>query len=111
MKKGFCISSKISFEEGDVTTMPQRDCNQGTPFQNGVWDALASIPSGETRTYGEIAQEIDRPMAFRAVAAACGANPFPGLVPCHRVVAKDGWGGFSAPGGLTLKIRMVNAEK
>ena len=90
---------------------PPRDTSQGTKFQNDVWDALAEIPAGETRTYAQIAQAVGRPQAFRAVAGACGANPFPGLVPCHRAAASDGPGGFSAPGGVPLKESMVRAER
>ena len=81
----------------------------GTPFQRAVWDAIARIPFGETRTYGAIARELGRPRASRAVGSACGANPIPLLVPCHRVVASDGGlGGFS--GGLDIKRALLRAE-
>lgn len=62
----------------------------GTPFQLSVWQALRSIPPGQTLSYGELARLLDAPKAVRAVAAACGANPLAVLVPCHRVIAKDG---------------------
>jgi len=62
----------------------------GTPFQARVWEELRRIPSGETRTYGEIARAIGRPRAVRAVARACATNPVALVVPCHRVVGKDG---------------------
>lgn len=62
----------------------------GTDFQRRVWTALAAIPSGETRSYTEIARAIGAPAAVRAVAAACGANPIAVLIPCHRVVRGDG---------------------
>lgn len=68
----------------------------GTPFQMKVWKALQSIPYGEVRTYAQIAEAIGKPGAVRAVGNACGANPIPIVIPCHRVVAKDGIGGFSA---------------
>ena len=63
---------------------------RGTVFQRRVWDALRSIPVGETRSYAEVAAAIGRPTAARAVAQACGANPAALLVPCHRVVGSDG---------------------
>ena len=83
---------------------------QGTPFQIRVWEELRRIPRGETRSYGEIAALIGAPRAARAVGAACGANPLLFLVPCHRVVAKDGIGGF---GGLgpAFKRRLLAAER
>jgi AraC family transcriptional regulator of adaptative response/methylated-DNA-[protein]-cysteine methyltransferase len=63
---------------------------RGTAFQQQVWNALRSIPSGETRSYAAIAQEIGKPKAVRAVANACAANPVAVIVPCHRVVQKNG---------------------
>ncbi len=69
----------------------------GTDFQCKVWTALLSIPSGKTASYGEIARRIGSPRAARAVGGACGANPIPYFVPCHRVVAGNGGlGGFSS---------------
>jgi len=62
----------------------------GTPFQVAVWQALLTIPFGETRTYGEIARQIGRPSAVRAVGAANGQNPISILVPCHRVIGESG---------------------
>ena len=70
---------------------------QGTPFQLKVWQALQAIPYGETRTYGELAQQLGS--CARAVGNACRANPVPLVVPCHRVVAANGVGGF---GGETI---------
>ncbi len=72
---------------------------RGTAFQRRVWEVLRRIPRGETRTYAEIANAIQQPKATRAVANACGKNPTPVLVPCHRVVRSDG-----AMGGYTLGI-------
>lgn len=66
---------------------------QGTPFQLKVWQALQTIPVSETLSYGELAQRLDT--SARAVGNACRANPVPLFVPCHRVVAKHGIGGFS----------------
>ena len=88
---------------------PPLDLSCGTPFQQLVWQALREIPLGETRSYGEIARGIGRPRAVRAVGAACGANPVPLLVPCHRVLAANGkLGGFS--GGPEWKPRLLRRE-
>lgn len=63
---------------------------RGTPFQQQVWQALRKIPAGETIDYAGLAQRIDRPSAARAVAGACAANPLAVVIPCHRVVRRDG---------------------
>ena len=82
---------------------------QGTPFQLMVWAALREIPLGEVATYGEIAGEIGRPRAARAVGQACGNNNVVLFVPCHRVVAAHGkLGGFG--GGLKLKKALLRHE-
>jgi O-6-methylguanine DNA methyltransferase len=81
----------------------------GTVFQKSVWNALQKISSGKTKSYGEIAQAIGRPRAVRAVGGACGANPVPVLVPCHRVLAANKkLGGFS--GGLDWKRNLLARE-
>jgi len=82
----------------------------GTDFQLRVWAALEEIPHGQTETYGSIAAHLGLPRAARAVGAACGANPVPLLVPCHRVVAAGGHiGGFS--GGLEIKRFLLEREQ
>jgi len=82
----------------------------GTEFQCRVWAALRQIPSGQTKSYSEIARLIGRPQAVRAVGGACGANPIPVLVPCHRVIAMNQKiGGFS--GGLKWKRRLLRIEE
>jgi len=81
----------------------------GTEFQKRVWNALRKISTGRTKSYGEIAQAIGKPKAVRAVGGACGANPIPVLVPCHRVLAANGKiGGFS--GGLDWKRKLLVRE-
>jgi methylated-DNA-[protein]-cysteine S-methyltransferase len=81
----------------------------GTDFQKTVWAALRQIPYGQTTSYGELAQAIGKPTAARAVGAATGKNPLPILVPCHRVVGKDGQlTGFSA--GLRYKEALLRLE-
>ena len=74
-----------------------------------VMRAMAAIPYGETRSYGDLAAEIDSGAV--AVGQACGANPLPIVVPCHRVVSADGDGGFSAPGGVDAKRRLLALER
>ena len=82
---------------------------QGTAFQRRVWDALLTIPCGSTRTYGDIAVQIGSPGAVRAVGRACGANPIPIIVPCHRVLAANKKiGGFS--GGEGWKPFLLRQE-
>jgi methylated-DNA-[protein]-cysteine S-methyltransferase len=85
------------------------DLRAGTPFQRAVWRLLQTIPRGQTRSYGWVARQLGRPGAARAVGAACGANPVPILVPCHRVVAGNGTlGGFRS--GLSWKRRLLALE-
>lgn len=81
----------------------------GTAFQNSVWQCLAGIPFGETRTYGQIAAMLDRPTASRAVGAANGNNPLPIILPCHRVIGASGsLTGFG--GGLPTKEYLLRHE-
>lgn len=83
---------------------------RGTDFQKSVWRALREIPAGATVTYSELANRIGRPESVRAVAAACGANPIAVIVPCHRVIGKDG----SLTGyawGIEKKRMLLEREK
>ena len=89
--------------------LPPFDLSAGTAFQQAVWTALREIALGQTRTYRDIAQAIGRPRAARAVGGACGANPIPVLIPCHRVLASGGGlGGFG--GGLEWKRTLLERE-
>ena len=82
---------------------------RGTPFQRDVWNALLDIPYGQTRSYGEIARQLGRPGAARAVGAACGRNPVWIVVPCHRAVGADGkLTGYA--GGLEMKQALLELE-
>ena len=81
---------------------------QGTPFQLRVWKALQAIPYGTTITYGELARRLGNPRATRAVGAANGANPIAIIIPCHRVVAANGPGGYA--GGLDIKRHLLKLE-
>jgi O-6-methylguanine DNA methyltransferase len=81
----------------------------GTAFQKSVWKAMQKISLGKTKSYGEIASAIGKPKAVRAVGGACGANPVPVLVPCHRVLAAHKkLGGFG--GGLDWKRSLLDRE-
>jgi methylated-DNA-[protein]-cysteine S-methyltransferase len=83
---------------------------RGTQFQKSVWDALLAIPFGETRTYGQLAEQLGNPQAMRAVGAANGRNPISIIVPCHRVIGSSGkLTGFA--GGLEAKERLLNMEQ
>ena len=79
-----------------------------TPFQRDVWDALRRIPYGHVQTYGDVAAAINRPRAHRAVGNANHANPWPIIVPCHRVVASTGLGGYG--GGELVKRFLLELE-
>ncbi len=83
---------------------------RGTPFQRAVWAELLTIPYGKTLTYGEIAMEIERPRAFQAVGQAVGANPVAIIVPCHRVVGRNGaLTGYAA--GIERKAALLELEQ
>ena len=84
----------------------------GTIFENQVWAELKKIPYGEIRTYKQIAIALGRPNASRAVANACKKNPFPIHIPCHRVIKSNGnLGGYSGPGGIEMKQKLLDYEK
>ncbi|MFC7500398.1 methylated-DNA--[protein]-cysteine S-methyltransferase [Enterovirga sp. GCM10030262] len=87
------------------------DLSRAAPFERQVYEAAAAIPHGQVRTYGQIASATGAPGAARAVGRALGRNPVPIIVPCHRIVAAEGKsGGFSAPGGLATKFRILEIE-
>jgi methylated-DNA-[protein]-cysteine S-methyltransferase len=85
---------------------------KGTKFQLKVWNYLKKIPKGKVKSYLEVAKGIGKPMAFRAVANAVGKNPYPPLIPCHRVIRSNGsLGGYSGKGGIKEKRRLLLKEK
>lgn len=97
-----------------VTKIIERKIDKlpATDFQKRVWKALLKIPRGEVRTYEWIAREIGHPKAIRAVGNAVGKNPLAPEVPCHRVIRKDGsLGGYSGPGGVRRKKRLLRWER
>ena len=84
---------------------------KGTKFQQKVWNYLKTIPKGKVKTYKEVAIGIKMPKSVRAVANACGKNPYSPKVPCHRVISSNGTlGGFSAPGGIKAKKKLLKKE-
>ena len=92
-----------------IPKLPPLDLSGGTPFQQSVWNTLRQIAVGHTLSYGEVARSVGRPQAVRAVGGACGANPVPVLIPCHRVLAaRQRLGGFS--GGLSWKLTLLARE-
>ena len=84
----------------------------GTEFQKRVWNEIKKIPEGETRSYKDIAVALRKPNSSRAVANACGKNPFLVDIPCHRVIRSDGkLGGYSGKGGVKQKLNLLIREK
>ena len=84
---------------------------KGTKFQIKVWKYIRTIPKGQLRTYLDIAKAIKKPNAARAVANAVGKNPCAPKVPCHRVIRSDGrLGGYSGPGGIKTKKKLLKME-
>ena len=84
----------------------------GTNFQLAVWNEIVKITPGKTKTYSELANILGKPKSARAVANACGKNPYPGPIPCHRVIRSDGsLGGYSGPGGVETKRKLLLNER
>ena len=84
----------------------------GTPFQLKIWEYLKKIPKGRVKTYSQVAKDIGKPKAVRAVANAIGKNPYPPSIPCHRVIRSDGsLGGYSGRGGIKQKLKLLRSEK
>ncbi len=104
------IVALLSGKRVDLADLPL-DMARATPFEKEVYAIARKIPPGETVTYGDIAEKLGDKLLSRDVGQAMGKNPFPIVVPCHRVVAANGkLGGFSAPGGVDTKLRMLAIE-
>jgi methylated-DNA-[protein]-cysteine S-methyltransferase len=98
------------YMQGELTEFTMPLDPSGTPFQRMVWEALAQIPFGQTQSYSEIAAAINRSSAIRAVGTAIGANPILIVVPCHRVIGKNGTlTGYR--GGLEAKLELLQLEQ
>ncbi len=102
------VSQLEEYFAGDRTEFDIPVAFDGTEFQRQVWTELCRIPYGETISYGELARRVGRPRGPRAVGQANGRNPIPIIVPCHRVVASDGIGGYG--GGLPMKRALLAVE-
>jgi methylated-DNA-[protein]-cysteine S-methyltransferase len=102
--------SSLRGEADDLVDVPL-DLDALPPFQRKVFEVVRTIPAGETLSYGEVAAAVGSPGAARAVGQALGRNPFPIVIPCHRVLAAGGRiGGFTAQGGVSVKAKMLAAE-
>jgi methylated-DNA-[protein]-cysteine S-methyltransferase len=107
------IAAMIAHLEGarsDLSSIPL-DLGGVPPFEASVYREARRIPPGQTVTYGELASTLGNPALARAVGQALGRNPWPIVVPCHRVTAaRGGTGGFSAPGGAGTKLKLLELE-
>ena len=104
------ITRLLDGEPDDLTAI-ELDLDGVPEFNRRVYDVARAIPPGETRSYGEVAKALGEPGAAQAVGRALGRNPIPIVVPCHRVLAANGaLHGFSAPGGIETKRRMLAIE-
>ncbi|GKY87292.1 methylated-DNA--[protein]-cysteine S-methyltransferase [Sinisalibacter aestuarii] len=92
--------------ERDTFDLPLRV--EGSDFQRAVCAAMLAIPFGETRTYGDLARDLGAPA--QAVGQACGGNPIPLIIPCHRVLGASGLGGYSGSGGIETKVALLRHE-
>ncbi len=102
------LDELAAYFSGDLTsfTVPLRP--NATPFQAEFYAALCAIPFGQTRTYGQLATDLN--VSAQAIGQACGANPIPVLIPCHRVLASCGLGGYSGAGGVEAKVALLRLE-
>lgn len=96
------------YDAGTRTTFDVPLCVKGTQFQRDVCDAMRAIPFGETLTYGDIARSLGVPA--QAIGQACGKNPIPIIIPCHRVMGAKGLTGFSGAGGVETKVALLRHE-
>jgi len=106
---GYAIEQIDAYFAGELRDFDIPFHAEGTPFQQAVWSILEVIPFGDTMTYGAVAEKLGRSGGAQAVGAACGANPLPIIVPCHRVIGANGsMTGFG--GGLPIKHQLLELE-
>ncbi len=105
---GMAREIELYFEGKLTKFMTPLDMTSGTDFQKTVWENLRAVPYGKLTTYGELAEKVGKPGAARAVGNAVGENPLPIVIPCHRVVASDGLGGYT--GGIDIKKDLLKVE-
>ncbi|MBX2832330.1 MAG: methylated-DNA--[protein]-cysteine S-methyltransferase [Rhodospirillales bacterium] len=100
-----------AYFSGTLATFDLPLAPDGTDFQKAVWKAMCKIPAGQTATYKDLAAAAGSPKAFQSVGTACGLNPIPIIIPCHRVLASgDKPGGYSGQGGLETKRALLKIE-
>jgi len=105
------VQQLIAGERPDLRAIPV-DLSSTPPFERRIYGLLRQVGPGETVTYGELAARAGSPAAARAVGVAMARNPVPVIIPCHRVLARGGRnGGFSAPGGVSTKFRLLEIER
>jgi len=98
-----------AYFEGRLTQFDLPLCVEGPEMQRAVCAAMQAIPLGETRTYGDLARDLSLPA--QAIGRACGGNPIPVIIPCHRVLAAHSLGGYSGDGGIETKVWLLRHEK
>lgn len=104
-----CADEISAYFRGEISKFSVKFKIEGSDFEKSVYEALLKIPYGEVLTYKQLATKINRPKAYRAVGNANAKNKIPIIIPCHRVVASNGIGGYS--GGLWRKSRLLKLEK
>ena len=97
-----------AYFDGKLTEFDLPLSVRGSDFQRDVCDAMQAIPFGETRTYGDLSAELGAPA--QAIGGACGGNPIPVIIPCHRILAASSLGGFSGLGGIETKVWLLRHE-
>lgn len=102
------IDQLKAYFAGELTEFDLPLAVKGSEFQKSVCAAMLAIPFGDTRTYGDIAKDLSAPA--QPVGNACGANPIPVIIPCHRVLGANGLGGFSGQGGIETKVTLLKHE-
>ncbi|NKB77888.1 MAG: methylated-DNA--[protein]-cysteine S-methyltransferase [Gammaproteobacteria bacterium] len=102
------VAQMSSYFAGKLTSFDLPLNPDGSGFQKRVYEAMLAIPYGETLTYGEVAKNLDT--SAQPVGNACGSNPIPIIIPCHRVLGSNGLGGYSGEGGVEMKIHLLRLE-
>lgn len=104
------LAQLAAYFDGDLTAFDLPLNPAGSDFQKQVYDLMLAIPYGHTRSYGDLAKDLG--VAPQPIGQACGSNPIPIIIPCHRVLAAGGGlGGFSAKGGVETKVALLRREK
>jgi methylated-DNA-[protein]-cysteine S-methyltransferase len=97
-----------AYFDGSLQAFQTPVAPRGSTFQQKFYTALCAIPYGETRTYGDLAKSLG--VSAQAIGQACGANPIAIMIPCHRVLAANGLGGYSGAGGIEAKVALLKLE-